>query len=162
MHTGVTFVYSPALYPQSPLENKDVFTHGVLAETKTRNGERIIKVKDEKGEWEGFAEETKIENAQVGERVRAYGTILAQPDGKLALSIRWAKKVGEEEYAFCQKETHNEWNNLVQQHATLNVLIPYKAPAPKIISHTLNSIPAKAEPSEFISAAEFKVEREYL
>ncbi|MEK6902052.1 MAG: hypothetical protein AABX02_00495, partial [archaeon] len=53
---GVQFVFSPALYPQSPLSNHTVFLHGQLVEAKQRNPELIVRVKDEKGEWEAYSD----------------------------------------------------------------------------------------------------------
>src|ERR1051325_1292752 len=101
MTSGVLFVFSPALYPGSMLENQIVFGHGTIQELKMRNGEMGFRVKDEKGEWEGFIEERNAPALNVGESVRVYGIVSAQPDGRNVLACKWIKSVGAEEMQFC-------------------------------------------------------------
>lgn len=163
MTSGVVFVFSPALFPRSTMENYFVFAHGTILEVKSRKGEVIFRVKDEKGEWEGYLEEKNAQTLVEGQVVRAYGTISPQPDGKNVLACKWIKHVNGEEKEFCEKKTLEEWENVVREHSTLNGLKPFERPTPKIVNiehETLNV--TKDEPQEFISAAEIKVEREYL
>ncbi len=163
MTSGVQFVFSPALYPRSTLENKIVFTHGNIQETKMRNGELVVRVKDEKGEWEGFIEERNAPALSEGQVVRAYGIISAQPDGRNVLACKWIKIIGEEESVFCTRKTNETWKKMISEHAELAELKPHVLPPPKLVKmeHPIAK-PAENHPSEFISAAEIKVEREYL
>ncbi len=163
MNNPTIFVFSPALYPNTPLTGKNVFTHGNITEIKNRNGEIVVRVKDEKGEWEGYAEEKKTQTFNVGNSVRAYGSINAQPDGRNMLSCTWIKEISTEEKEFCERKTREMWEKLTQTHSTLSTIQPHTMPAPKLVK-TETTIVTHAQPkeNEFISAAEFKVEREYL
>lgn len=163
MTSGVQFVFSPALYPRSTLENKMVFAHGNVNEVKTRNGEVVLRVKDEKGEWEGFMEERNAPALNTGMVVRAYGIISAQPDGRNVLACKWIRTVDEAESEFCARQTREEWARIMEEHAELRELKPFVRPAPKLVKTELNVVQTREnEPNEFISAAEIKVEREYL
>ncbi len=163
MTTGVLFIFSPALYPRSTLENKMVFTHGAVQELKMRNGEVVVRVKDEKGEWEGFIEEKNAPAMSEGLMVRAYGIISAQPDGRNVLACKWIKMIHDEEQQFCTRKTNETWEKLTNEHAELAELKPFVLPQPKLVKteHTIAK-PIENASAEFISAAEIKVEREYL
>lgn len=163
MTTGVRFVFSPALYPRSTMENKMVFVHGNVNEAKIRNGELVVRVKDEKGEWEGFMEERNAPALSEGLFVRAYGIISAQPDGRNVLACKWIRTMDEQEREFCVKQTNVEWTRLTEEHAELNELKPFVRPEPKLVKTEQKVTQTREnEPNEFISAAEIKVEREYL
>ncbi len=163
MTSGVRFVFSPALYPRSTIENKMVFAHGKLMELKTRNGEISLRVKDEKGEWEGFIEERNAPVLSENMNVRAYGIISAQPDGRNVLACKWIRMIDELEKEFCVRQTSIEWERLTQEHAGLNELKPFVRPEPKLVKTEIKTVkPAENTPNEFISAAEINVEREYL
>ncbi|MBM3282282.1 MAG: hypothetical protein FJY86_03000 [Candidatus Diapherotrites archaeon] len=162
MNNPTLFVFSPALYPNTPLSGKNVFTHGNIIETKNRNGELVVRVKDEKGEWEGYAEEKKTPMLNVGTHVRAYGSINAQPDGRNMLACTWIKEISTEEKEYCERKTRHEWGALTQTNATLSTIQPHIMPAPKLVKTETIVTHAQPKENEFISAAEFKVEREYL
>ena len=162
MTPGVQFVFSFATYAQTPLVNRRVFLHGEIIHGKHRNGEMVIEVKDEKGIWEGFAEEKKGESFTEGQKVRAYGVILSQPDEKNTLSCQWIKTIETEEWEYCVRQTRKEWEVLLQTHPELETLKPFELPKPKIVKMNTQTVPKTTEPNEFISAAEIKVEREYL
>lgn len=163
MSSGVIFIFSPALYPGSPLENKLVFAHGEIIHVKARNGEIDFRIKDEKGEWEGFIEERNAPALNAGEIVRVYGIISAQPDGRNVLACKWMKTIQEEEKQFCARKTTEEWTRVVGEHAQLNGLKPYEFPQPKIVKVEQKVVQKReSDENEFISAAEIKVEREYL
>lgn len=163
MTTGVRFVFSPALYPRSTMENKMVFVHGNVNEAKIRNGELVVRVKDEKGEWEGFMEERNAPALSEGMIVRAYGIISAQPDGRNVLACKWIRTMDEQEREFCVRQTNSEWERLTQEHAELNELKAFVRPEPKLVKTEQKVTQTREnEPNEFISAAEIKVEREYL
>lgn len=160
------FVFAPALFPNTPLINRTVFVHGILTDVKIKPSEVILKGKDEKGEWSAYVEQY-AERFEVGQKVRAYGLIVPQPDGNVSLAAKWAKQIEEGEYTQCVSHTTQGWEALRKEHPTLETLKPF-IPAPTKI---LTTIPAsavstpKTSPSEdpdFVSAAQFKVEREYL
>jgi hypothetical protein len=163
MTNSISFVFSPALYPNTPLAGSNVFTHGSVVEIKTRNGELVVRVKDEKGEWEGYAEEKNTPTINTGMNVRAYGTINPQPDGRNMLACAWIKEVSNEEKEYCERKTRTTWETLTQTHAALSTINPFVRPAPQLVK-TETTIVTDAQPkeNEFISAAEIKVEREYL
>lgn len=163
MTSGVQFVFSPALFPRSTMENKMVFCHGTIVEWKTRNGEITFRVKDEKGEWEGFIEGRKTRELVENTDMRAYGMISPQPDGRNVLACAWVKNIHAEEKQFCEKKTRETWEKLTREHVELAAITPFVRPLPKLVK-VEEKIPPKTETAnvEFISAAEINVEREYL
>jgi hypothetical protein len=163
MTQGVQFVFSPATFPRSTMENKMVFCHGTIIEWKTRNGEVTFRVKDEKGEWEGFIEERKTLELSENTNVRAYGMISPQPDGRNVLACAWVKVISDEEKQFCERKTRETWEKLTQENVKLLELTPFVRPPPKLVK-VEEKIPLKTGTTnvDFISAAEINVEREYL
>ncbi len=165
-HPTVRFVFSPALYPKTPLVNTPVFVHGILTEVRVKPNEITLKGKDEKGDWCAYVEQY-VERFEIGQRVRAYGIVSTQPDGNIMLSAKWVKTITEEEYHYCEKETTRMWETTTNEYPvilTLNVFV-----APMIEKNNTahsktkeDSPPSVEEETDFIPAAQFKVEREYL
>ncbi len=160
------FVFAPALYPNTPLINRTVFVHGTLTDVKIKPSEVILKGKDEKGEWSAYVEQY-AERFEVGQHVRAYGLIVPQPDGNVSLAAKWAKRIEKEEYTHCTTQTTQGWEAMRKEHPRIDALQPY-IPAPTKILTTPPS-PSVSKPKtspsddpDFVSAAQFKVEREYL
>ncbi len=163
MSTGVIFVYAPALYPDAKLSQKNVFTHGKIIEIKERPGETIVRVNDEKGEWEGYLDTQKKITLSEGMNIRAYGTISTQPDGRNMLACAWIKPTEHEENEFCQRKTRETWEKITQENPRINDAKPFVRPTPVLVkTETPIQSPAKTTANEFISAAEIKVEHEYL
>lgn len=157
-----TFVFSPALYPQTPLINTPVFVHGLLTEVKVKPNEVILKGKDEKGEWSAYVEQY-LETFTVGQRVRAYGLIVPQPDGNVMLAAKWAKIMSEDEQAYCQKQATKEWETIVAHNPTISSLVPFVSPVSKKTNATTPTpSPRPHEEPDFIPATQFKVEHDYL
>lgn len=156
------FVYAPALYPSSPLEGEDVFLHGECVETKTRNGELVVRARDEKGEWEAYGEHAV--GVTKGTPLRAYGTIAAQPDGRMMLAAKWIKPVEQDEMEYCKKKTHQEWTHLIEAKPELSTLAPFVPPKPVTKTLQVETTPPKnaQNDTDFVSASEIKIEREYL
>ncbi len=163
-HPGVQFVFSPALYPQTPLSNHTVFLHGEIVEVKQRNQELTFRIKDEKGEWEAYGEGDP-RTFNVGEKVRAYGLIVPQPDGKMMLAAKWVKKIETEEWEYCIRSTQKEWTPLLETNQSISTLKPFELPKPRpgIVQsiQTETKSPPKDD-EDFISAHQIKVEKEYL
>jgi hypothetical protein len=162
---SVRFTFSPALYPQTPFVNHSVFLHGEIVEIKTRQNEQIVRAKDEKGEWNAYAEST-IALFEKGNLVRAYGIIVSQPDGNTMLAAKWIKKIEKEEYEYCQRETGVEWEKMEKENPSLKGLKPF-VPKKNIEKNppTQAENTSKVHPetdSDFIPAAQLKIEREYL
>lgn len=165
-HPSTLFVFSPALYPHTPLINRTVFVHGTLTDVKIKPNEVILKGKDEKGEWSAYVEQY-AERFEVGQKVRAYGLIVPQPDGSVSLAAKWAKRIEDEEHGFCLHHTTQGWNGLRSEHPTIDTLKPFVPTASKILTQPVQATIQKPktsapEESDFVSAAQFKVEREYL
>ena len=163
MSTGILFAFAPATFPRTPLENKMVFMHGIIRENKTRMNEIVFRVGDEKGEWEGYAEEKNSPALNTGATIRALGIITSQPDGRNVLACKWVKIVEADENEFAERQTRKEWEKLCTEHALLNELKPFEMPKPKMVKMEEKIIKTHdSKENEFISAAEIKVEREYL
>lgn len=163
MSTGIIFTFAPATFPRTPLENKMVFMHGSIKESKTRMNEIVFRAMDEKGEWEGYAEEKNSPALENGITVRALGIITSQPDGRNVLACKWIKIVEPDENEFAERQTRKDWEKMCTEHATLNELKPFEMPKPKMVKTEEKIIqPQENKENEFISAAEIKVEREYL
>lgn len=163
-HPGVQFVFSPALYPQTPLSNHTAFAHGNVLETKQRNGELVIRVKDEKGEWEAYGEGNATD-FQIGETVRAYGLIVPQPDGKMMLAAKWIKKTNPDEHAYCIRHAQKEWNTIIEKNPSISTLKPFELPKPKPGQIQTPLKETKSPPKDdedFVSAHQLNVEKEYL
>lgn len=163
-HSGVQFVFAPALFPQSPLSNHTVFLHGEIVEVKQRNMELTFRVKDEKGEWEAYGEGSPTAY-QTGEKVRGYGLIVPQPDGKMMLAAKWIKKVGNEEYDYCIRHAQQEWTSILEKNPSILTLKPFELPkskTPMVSSSSRETKSASPDDSDFISASQLNVEREYL
>lgn len=163
MSTGILFAFAPATFPRTPLENRMVFMHGSIKESKTRMNEIVFRATDEKGEWEGYAEQKNAPTLESGITVRALGIITAQPDGRNVLACKWVKIVEADESEFAKRLTRKDWEKQCGDHPTLNELKPFEMPKPKMVKTEEKIIQPKENPeNEFISAAEIKVEREYL
>lgn len=163
MSTGIIFVYAPATFPNTPLENRMAFMHGTIRESKTRMNEIVFRVQDTKGEWEGYAEEKNTPMLNTGTTIRALGIITSQPDGRNVLACKWVKIIEKEENEFAERYTQKDWEKLSQEHAILNELKPHEMPKPKMVKTEEKIIKTmQKDENEFISAAEIKVEREYL
>ncbi len=163
-------VFAPALYPNTPLEGKWVLLHGTLSQQRGRRDETIIRARDEKGEWEAYAHYS-IPLLNTGESVRAYGRIMIQPDGSVQLAAQWIKKIEMEEAEYCLRETHANWEKIIQNHAGLQTLSP-AVPKP-ITTHALPPVAMVATPyaptptppakeDDFVPASELEVEKEYV
>ncbi len=157
------FVFSPALYPGTPLTNTPVFTHGKIIEIMEKSGELLLKVQDEKGTWSAYTErDAALQDEQT---IRAYGLIVSQPDGNVMLAAKWVKRVEKDEYAYCEREARKEWEKLIETYPTLATLTAYTIPERK---NTRNETPTRQdsrsrdEESDFIPATEFKVDKEYI
>jgi hypothetical protein len=159
------FVFAPALFPNTPLINRPVFVHGILTDVKIKPSEVILKGKDEKGEWSAYVEQY-AERFEIGQWVRAYGLIVPQPDGNVSLAAKWAKRIEKEEYDYCTTQTMQGWEALRKEYRSMDTLQPF-IPAPTK-TLTPQTIPApktqnrSSDDPDFVSAAQFKVEREYL
>ncbi len=163
-HPGVQFVFSPALYPQTPLSNHTVFLHGEIVEVKQRNQELTFRVKDAKGEWEAYAEGDP-RTFTTGEKVRAYGLIVPQPDGKMMLAAKWVKKIEADEWEYGIRSTEKEWAPLLENNPILSTLKPFELPKPRLglvnVLQNKTKTPPKDD-DDFVSAHQIKVEKEYL
>ncbi|MFH0970031.1 MAG: OB-fold nucleic acid binding domain-containing protein [Candidatus Diapherotrites archaeon] len=159
------FVFSIGLYPKTPFEGNMVWVHGIVEDIRNKVGETIFHVKDEKGKWSAYGD--AVETIKIGDRVRAYGMIVNQPDGNMLLAAKWVKKIEKEEYAFCEKQTHAAWENILKQYHEIIQLVPFVPPISRknnIEKTPLANTPEKKEREEndFIPATELKVEQDYL
>jgi hypothetical protein len=160
------FVYAPALYPHTPLINRTAFVHGKLVEVKIKPNEVILKGKDEKGEWSAYVEQY-AERYEVGQSIRAYGLIAPQPDGSVSLAAKWAKTIQENEYRECERATKDAWPAIQGQNPSIEELKPFISTPSKVLYPPVNATisapkPPASEDPDFVSASQFKVEREYL
>lgn len=160
----VRFVFAPALFPKTSLEGQLVFVHGKISEDKQRNGETVVKARDEKGEWEAYLEMQSNLTLEKEQKIRACGTITRQPDEKHVLAAKWIKKIDEKEYDYCMRSTQKEWEKIIQEHPSLNQLKPNQPIQSKPFHQTESkkTIPKKEEESGFVSAHQIKIDREYV
>lgn len=153
------FIYSPATYPRSPLAGEWVFILGKLEEKQTNGNEIRLRVRDEKGIWEGYGFALSPE-LETGKKVRGYGQLKAQPDGNMQVALQWAKEINEEEMLFCEKQTQLEWEKMVVEYSVLPLLTPFEPKLTATIQKPLSTKPPQSE--EFISANELQIERDYV
>ncbi|MEK6970866.1 MAG: hypothetical protein AABW68_04225 [archaeon] len=162
----VLFVYAPALYPGTPFLERAVFVHGKLVEVKIKPNETILKGEDAKGVWWAYVEQY-VERYEIGQRVRAYGIITAQPDGNVSLAAKWTKIIEEGEYAYCEEQSRNTWETLQKEQPVIDTLPPFHERAATRGNPHSSLSPTAAKPTEkgepeFIPADQLKVEREYI
>jgi hypothetical protein len=159
------FAYSTALFQSTPLLGKNVFLHGKIEFIKKRTEEIILTGEDEKGTWEAYTgniPQNLAEKFETGKNVRAYGSIISQPDGKNLLHAKWIVLVEKKEFEFAKEETKKEWEKLVREFPSLIELKPFiPKPAEKKIQERPNP-KRKEEDGDFVPANEFQVEREFV
>lgn len=137
--------------------------HGEIKEVKRRNGEVILRCADEKGEWEAYLEFSFQFNLEIGQKVRGFGIIENQPDGKVVLAARWVKKTDENELAFCVHETQKNWETVCRAHPGVGELKPYVQPISKPMPIPAFTGATQApESNEFVPASELKIERDFV
>ena len=159
------FAYSTALFQSTPLLGKTVFLHGTIESVKKRTEEVIITCKDEKGNWEAYTGNIPtnlVEKFEVGKKVRTYGTIVSQPDGKNLLHAHWVILVEEEEFEFVNEKTKKEWETIVKEFPTLTELKPFISKPVEKRAEEKPQPKKKEGDDDFVPANKIQVEQEFV
>ena len=103
-------LFFPRAVPSLNAGKQNGFTHGAVQNSKW-NGEVVVRVKDEKGEWEGFTEEKNAPAMSEGLMV-CVRIISAQPDGRNVLACGLDTTTKNNNFAHERQETWKITNNI--------------------------------------------------
>lgn len=154
------FVFAPSTYASTPLHGKWAFMHGTLKQTTQQGNEHRVWVEDAKGQWEGYLYALS-QPLNEGQTVRGYGQLKVQPDGSCKIALQWIKSIQENEKQYIEKQTHAQWQQLVQEFPQLPLLQPFTQKPILVQEKTTPKTPLPQQ-EEFIPASELHVEQDYV